>query len=1217
MDRLPESINFAGEERKVLEYWKKLGVFKNCLRQSKGRPRFTFYDGPPFATGLPHYGHLLTGTIKDIIPRFAHQSGFHVERRFGWDCHGLPVEFEIDKLLGVKGPEDVAKLGIENYNKECRKIVMRYSEEWESTVTRMGRWIDFENDYKTMYPWFMESVWWVFEQLYNQGFIYKGVKVMPYSPTCNTPLSNFEAGQNYKEVVDPAITVTFPLDEDPKVSLVAWTTTPWTLPSNVALCVNPELIYVTVQDTSSGALYIMMKSRLSQVFKTEDAYKILREFKGIELKGKSYKPILPYFEKLKAKGSFRVLCDGYVTSESGTGVVHQAPYFGEDDYRVCLLNGVITKDQDIVCPLDAAGRFVDPVSDFKGLYVKDADKSIIAKLKKDGRLVQAATTKHNYPFCWRSDTPLIYRAIPSWFVRVEHMKERLLASNSETYWVPEFVKEKRFGNWLRDARDWAISRNRYWGTPIPLWISDDGEEMVCVGSIGELEKLSGQKITDIHREFVDKIELPSVRGKGTLKRVPEVFDCWFESGSMPYAQQHYPFENKKEFEDAFPADFIAEGVDQTRGWFYTLMVLSTALFDKPPFKNLICSGLVLASDGQKMSKRKKNYPDPLKVIDTYGADALRLYMINSPIVRAENLRFKEEGVRDVLKDVLLPWYNALRFLLQNIDLFEKNFKTSFVFEEPKGVENTMDKWILSYANSLVTFLKTEMKAYRLYTVVPRLLKFIDNLTNWYVRMNRKRLKGDGGRQDCLQSLQTLFSVIFVLNRLMASFTPFITEFMYQCMKQYVPKNLSQDSIHYMMLPETDESLIDDAVERRVTRMQSVIELGRVLRDRKTLPLKYPLMEVVVIQREREYLDDLRVMENYILEELNVRKLTASSDKQAFGVSMKAEPNIKTLGLRLRGKSKEVGDGIRALSDAEIEAYLKGETLRVRGEELQAGDVQIRVQYSGENLDKYEAHSEGDVLVLLDVQPDEEMMNEGIAREIINRIQKMRKKAHLVPTDPVAVFVSAKPENGDIARMLKSHYDFIKNVLRTPLSVGPADASLELIERGKETIKDSELTITFCLPAGARRREDAKPVPVSSGSKINVSDGISVRYANVEFNGKKGTVPLENPASNSVDTKWLTKLLFDAELSKLNSSKDKPWCPFVNVHVDGRRGVLFLENPIGERRLAYGDLQEAIRTVFKISMFRAIEIFVDDALTLPFRAEHLVNGSNIHVKVIYK
>ncbi|XP_054164072.1 isoleucine--tRNA ligase, cytoplasmic-like [Oppia nitens] len=1063
---VPESIDFAKEEEKVLSLWKSLNAFETSLKQSSTRPRYVFFDGPPFATGLPHYGHILAGTIKDIIPRWAHMEGHHVERRFGWDTHGLPVEYEIDKKLNIKSPDDVYKMGIKAYNDECRKIVMRYASDWEQIVTRLGRWIDFKNDYKTLYPSYMESVWWVFKQIFNKGLVYRGVKVMPYSSACNTPLSNFESGLNYKEVVDPAIIVSFPLDESPDVSLIAWTTTPWTLPSNLLLCVHPELDYVKVKETKTGAQYILMEARLEALYKKPQEYTVLEKFKGKTLEHKSYKPLFPYFEHLKENHAFIVACDTYVTAESGTGVVQCAPYFGEDDYRVALNNGVIKKDGDVVCPLDASCKFVEPVVDYLGVYVKDADKDIIKHLKSIGRLVNNSTVKHSYPFCWRSETPLIYRAISSWFIRVEHMNNALLESNASTYWVPDFVKEKRFGNWLREARDWSVSRNRYWGTPIPLWMSDDGEEVVCIGSIEELEQLSGQKITDLHRENVDPITIPSQLGKGNLTRVTEVFDCWFESGSMPYAQSHYPFENRKIFEDNFPADFVAEGVDQTRGWFYTLVVLGTILFGKPPFKNLICNGLVLAADGQKMSKSKKNYPDPMDVVNKYGADALRLYLINSPIVRAENLRFREEGVRDILKDVFLPWYNAYRFLVQNIEWFEKQNNQSFVYDQSMVLtcDNVMDKWISSFTQSLVRFVKSEMKAYRLYTVVPRLIKFVDNLTNWYVRMNRKRIKGDYGKDDTNKALHTLFSVLMTMIEMMAPFTPFLTEHMYQNLKNLISDKSVAESVHYLLHSPVREEIIDEIVERQVSCMQSVIEVGRVLRDRKTLPLKYPLPDVVIVSKDETILNDVKTLERYILDELNVREIIVTTEKDKYGIQLKAEPDIKALGLRLRNESKAVIKAIKELTDIQLQSYQNNPNeFEITGHQLVAGDIRIQYTFGGdltsELSDKYVAESDGDILVLLNVKPDSCMMDEGISREIINRIQKLRKKAQLVPSDDVTVYYKVD-ESGELYRIIKQFNEFIGNTLKAPIKSMPVPNDWHIVIEDKQTIKDE--TIEFII-----------------------------------------------------------------------------------------------------------------------------------------------------------
>ncbi|XP_066414089.1 isoleucine--tRNA ligase, cytoplasmic isoform X2 [Molothrus aeneus] len=1251
VQQVPENINFPNEEEKILTLWKNLNCFKECLKQSKNRPRFNFYDGPPFATGLPHYGHILAGTIKDIVTRFAHQSGFHVERRFGWDCHGLPVEYEIDKTLGIKGPEDVAKMGIEAYNKECRGIVMRYAKEWEFSVTRLGRWIDFENDYKTLYPEFMESVWWVFKQLYDKGLVYRGVKVMPFSTACNTPLSNFESHQNYKDVQDPSVTVSFPLEEDPSVSLVAWTTTPWTLPSNLALCVNPELQYVKLRDKATGKIYILMESRLVALYKSDSEYQILDRFPGIVLKGKKYKPLFEYFIQCKENGAFTVVVDGYVKEEEGTGVVHQAPYFGADDYRVCMDFNIIQKDSVPVCPVDASGCFTAEVTDFAGQYVKDADKHIIKWLKEKGRLIHSTTFQHSYPFCWRSDTPLIYKAVPSWFVRVEHMVEKLLENNAQCYWVPDFVREKRFGNWLKDARDWAISRNRYWGTPIPLWVSEDLEEVVCVGSMAELEELSGVKVTDLHRESIDGLLIPSRRGKGALRRVPEVFDCWFESGSMPYAQVHYPFESRRELEDAFPADFIAEGIDQTRGWFYTLLVLSTALFGRPPFKNVIVNGLVLASDGQKMSKRKKNYPDPMHIVNSYGADALRLYLINSPVVRAENLRFKEEGVRDILKDVFLPWYNAYRFLVQNVQVLQhKDEGREFLYNENtvKESNNIMDKWILSFTQSLIQFFKAEMAAYRLYTVVPRLVKFVDVLTNWYVRMNRRRLKGENGTEDCIMALETLFSVLFSMCRLMAPYTPFITELMYQNLKTLIdPASVQEkntESIHYLMLPQVREDLIDKKIESAVSCLQSVIELGRVIRDRKTIPVKYPLKEVVVIHQDPEALENIRSLEKYVLEELNVRALTLSADKARYGVRLRAEPEHTVLGRRLKGAFKPLMAAIKELSSEQLERFQETGSIVVEGHELHGEDLRLMYQMT-EGSAQFEAHSDAQVLVLLDVTPDQSMVDEGVAREVINRIQKLRKKRNLVPTDEITVYYRALPEGEYLDTVIQQHAEFIFATIKADLKPYPVPTSREVLIQETTQLKGSELEITLvrggvCQSAGPACAYVNLKVCVNGTEQDGVLLLENPKGDNtLNFTGLVDAVSCIFGLKNSKLTVFNgnTELLKQTDLLGLSgrtlhvtagpapglpSSPSALLCQYINLQLinakpqecqKGTVGTLLMENPVGQNGLTYKALLHETAKVFGLRS-RRLKLFLDEALTHEITKD--VSMRNLNMKTLY-
>ncbi|KAI8904305.1 tRNA synthetases class I-domain-containing protein [Gorgonomyces haynaldii] len=1002
---IPNQFNFPKEEERILAFWEEIDAFKTQLKLSENRPPFSFYDGPPFATGLPHYGHLLAGTIKDVVTRYASMTGHYVERRFGWDTHGLPVEHEIDKRLNIKGPQDVEKMGIANYNEQCRSIVMTYASEWQTTVKRMGRWIDFENDYKTLNPTFMESVWWVFKQLFEKDQVYHGFRIMPYSMGIATSLSNFEANLDYRDVIDPAVVVSFPLEEDPSTAFLAWTTTPWTLPSNLALCVNPDFEYVKILDEESGQQWILLQKLLTTLYKDpkKAKFKVLAKYQGKDLVGKKYVPLFDYFADRKAT-AFRVVSDKYVTDDSGTGIVHQAPGFGEDDFRVCIEHKIVTGEGDIPVPLNLSGQFTDEIPEYKGMNIKEADKFIQKDLKQKGRLIRQSQLSHSYPFCYRSGTPLIYRAVPSWFVRVSNIVDKLVENNKQTYWVPDFVKEKRFHNWLANARDWNISRTRYWGTPIPLWASDDLEEIVAVGSIQELRDLTGdQTITDIHRHFIDHLEIPSKKGKGMLKRIPEVFDCWFESGSMPYAQQHYPFENEQKFQRTFPADFIAEGIDQTRGWFYTLMVLSTHLFGKPAWKNLIVNGLVLASDGKKMSKSLKNYPDPNLVLNEYGADTLRLYLMTSPAVRAENLRFREEGVKDLIAKVFLPWFNSYRFFFNQLQLLKTEHGFDFTYNPHMDLKdsNVMDRWILATTQSLIESTRKEMQAYKLYAVTPQLLKTIDTLTNWYIRFNRKRLKGENGIEDANRALNCLFEVLLTLCKLMAPFTPFLTESMYQNLRHYLPPSEEDNrSIHFLMIPEVKSEYFNADIERAVGRMQAVIELGRVIREQKTLSLKTPLREIIIIHPDPQYHEDIRSLETYIQEEMNVRTVTVTSEEQAYGVTYELIPDQKQLGTSFKKDAQIIKKSLSSVSVDEIQEFIKTNELKIQGFSLNDTHLKV-VRKFDESKKNYHAQQTIDVLVILDTELDQSLIQEGLAREIVNRVQRLRKKANLQPTDNVA------------------------------------------------------------------------------------------------------------------------------------------------------------------------------------------------------------------------
>lgn len=1001
-----ENFSFPEAEKNILKFWQEKDIFKKSLEKTKKGKNYIFYDGPPFATGLPHHGHIVASTIKDVIPRYFTMKGFYVDRRFGWDCHGLPIEQEIDKKFQMSASDFVAQHGVKKYNDECRGIVDRYVNEWEKTISRLGRWVDFKNDYKTMDLTFMESTWWVFKSIWDKGLIYQGNKIVPYSPALQTALSNFEAGQNYQDIQDPAVTVLFRTKDDPNTYFAAWTTTPWTLPSNLSLCVHPEIEYVKVKDLEKNIFIIMAKARL-EAYKKAFKYEEVETFTGAQLKGKRYEPLFPYFSHLEKDGYFVVLSDNYVTTTDGTGIVHQAPGFGEEDNRVMKE----AKLPEVVVPFDASGVFTEEVSDFKGLKFKDADKEIIKHLKERGQLFHQSTIVHSYPMCYRTDTPLMYRAMPQWYLAVEKIKDRMLKANQQITWVPESIKEGRFGKWLENARDWAISRTRVWGTPLPVWINDKTGKAICIGSIAELKQYTGVEVKDLHREYVDELTFTVPGEEGTYKRIPEVLDCWFESGSMPYSQLHYPFENQDVFKDGFPAEFIAEGLDQTRGWFYTLTVLSTALFDKPAFKNVIVNGLVLAADGKKMSKRLRNYTPPDILIDTFGADALRLFLINSGLVKAEELRFTDEGVKDMVRRALLPWYNSFKFFstYATVDGWK-------VEANKTSSDNILDQWLISKLQTLIKNVNHEMQNYRLYNVVPELFNFIEDLTNWYIRLNRRRFWDEGMTADKSAAYTTLYTTLETLSRLMAPFAPFLADHIYQELKTF--GGTTEESVHLCSYPEEDTKLINSTLETAVNRMQQVILLGRQKRIQEGVKVKTPLKTLKVIHQDSNLLKEISKLEEFIKIELNVKNVEYMTNEADF-VVLTAKPNLPVLGKKL---GKEMGT-FKAL----IEKLPSGDVLKIEnGEKVTLNNVEFdsnEILVFRNAKPGTQAMTNRLITIDMDCTLDQDLIDEGLAREMVNRIQKTRKDSNFNVADRIEVTVHTTPE---LAKVFEKYKDYISS-----------------------------------------------------------------------------------------------------------------------------------------------------------------------------------------------
>ena len=988
---LSKGESFAQIEEKILKLWSKDSSFEKSLENRKDGKPFSFYDGPPFATGLPHYGHLLAGTIKDIVPRYWTMKGHKVPRRFGWDCHGLPIESIIQNQLNLAGVDEIKKFGIDNFNEACRGAVLKYTDEWRKTVNRMGRWVDFDNDYKTMDTNFMESVWNVFKQCWDKGLIYKGYRVQPYSPALATPLSNFETNQGYKDRQDPSITLIFPLKERKGESLLVWTTTPWTLPSNLAIAVGETIDYVLIDGCW------IAESRANAYFKEP---KITAKCKGKDLAGLHYEPLFRYAEDQPKR--YTIYTAPFVSTEDGTGAVHIAPSFGEEDFVLGQELGLGLFD-----PLDAEGKFTDKVPQWQGIGAKDADKSIIAFLKEQGRVYKHDTIVHSYPHCWRTGVPLLYRALSTWFMKLDapvagkSVKEWMLHCNQQIEWVPDHIKNGRFGKWLENARDWNLSRNRFWGTPIPVWLSEDGD-MICVGSIEELKKLSGVDLKDLHKHFVDNIEIKA-NGK-VYKRTSEVFDCWFESGAMPYAQNHYPFENAESFDKTFPADFIAEGLDQTRGWFYTLTVLAAALFQKPAFKNVIVNGIILAEDGSKMSKSKKNYPDPNELIERTGADAIRLFMINSAALKAEELRFSEEGVKQIVKSVMLPLWNAVGFFISNHNADSSKGQLKWKPTDPWKSDNELDLWLIAVLQDLSKKIEAEMAAYKLYAVVPIILSFVDDLTNWYVRRSRRRFWKSDNDSDKNYAYATLYKALVDFSKILAPFLPFLAEEIYQILVREANPS-APISVHLADYPAFNAELSNEKLVRRMQLVRGVIEKGRSIRSAREIKNRQPLQTLTLVPHSQEAKEVAEAMQDLILEELNVEDLHFAHDDSELA-KISAKPNfagIKAKGTEYAKNMKAISAAISALNADEIKDIQNGKTAPVGAYcntplQVDASCLMI-VRDVAEGL---AVEADAHYTAALDLKITPELRQSCMARELVNRIQNRRKDMDLQITDKIEI-----------------------------------------------------------------------------------------------------------------------------------------------------------------------------------------------------------------------
>ncbi len=1016
---VPSQPDLPGIERRIIDSWEREGTFRTSIEHRPIDDEYVFYDGPPFANGLPHYGHLLTGYVKDVVPRYQTMRGKRVERRFGWDCHGLPAEMEVEKELGVGGRKAITEYGIERFNQACATSVMRFTKEWERYVHRQARWVDFENDYKTMDLSYMESVMWAFKQLHDKGLVYEAQRVVPYSWGAETPLSNFEIRLDdaTRPRQDPAVTVGFrlrPRHGDPgPMRLIAWTTTPWTLPSNLALAVGPDLDYAVIEHDGE---YLVLGAATVAKYAAElgDAEPVAT-VKGSELMGRAYEPMFGFFAD--TPGSFKVLGADFIDTEEGTGVVHIAPGFGEDDQTLGAANGV-----GIVVPVDDSGRFTAEVTDYAGMNVFDANAEIIRDLKERGVVLRHETYDHNYPHCWRTDTPIIYKAVSSWYVEVTAFRDRLVELNQQINWIPSHVRDGQFGRWIENARDWSISRNRFWGSPIPVWRSDDPTypRTDVYGSLDEIERDFGVRLDDLHRPTVDELVRPNPddpTGTSMMRRVPEVLDCWFESGSMPFAQVHYPFENKEWFEEHFPADFIVEYVAQTRGWFYTLHVLATALFDRPAFENVICHGVLLDTDGRKLSKKLRNYPDPEEVFESQGSDAARWYLMSSAVLRGGDLRISADGSEftDVVRRVINPIWNAYSFftLYANVDDYSAELRADSA--------DVLDRYVLAKTRQLVESVTARLDAYDLAGATAEIEGFLDALTNWYIRRSRDRFwapaSGSGADPtDKRDAYDTLYTVLVNLMRVTAPLLPMLSE--------EIHRGLTGDpSVHLEDWPDP-ESLPDDGeLVAAMDRLRDVASTALRLREERGLRIRLPLRSLTVAGTDAH---TLAPFTGLLADELNVKDVVLTDELEGHA-DFVLRPDGKVLGPRLGGDVQQV---FRGAKSGDWSSNDDG-TVTCAGFDLADGEFELAlIAPEGQAT---AALRTNDAVVTLDTEVTPELAAEGLARDVIRAVQQARKDDDLRVTDRIAVTVDAP---GDVAEAVRTHEATIAGqVLATSLELG--------------------------------------------------------------------------------------------------------------------------------------------------------------------------------------